>query len=200
MSPILWHSCIQSDTFPGLYAWTGRGGGEPCVAASRARTEQVRAGESQRRIEGMLRSPTVLPLIYVRPVPMSIFSMQRPALIYGLFRWLPLANGDRRRETSGDGGSVSGSRDATNSKRNAPAVSRRLPPSPAVYRRLPPSTAVSKWEPLEQTHSLMLNYREVGVAPIQVRGSRRDGRPMFIEHPGEYGCGWWQAVASRSQR
>ena len=34
----------------------------------------------------------------------------------------------------------------------------------------------------------------------KVRGSRRDGRPMFIEHPGGYGCGWWQAVASRSQR
>ena len=30
--------------------------GEPCVTASRARTAQVRAGESQRRIEGMLRS------------------------------------------------------------------------------------------------------------------------------------------------
>ena len=43
--------------------------GEPCVTASRARTTQVRAGESQRWIEGMLRSPTVLPLIYVRPVP-----------------------------------------------------------------------------------------------------------------------------------
>ena len=25
-------------------------------------------------------------------------------------------------------------------------------------------------------------------------------RPMFIEHPGGYGCGWWQAVTSRSQR
>ena len=25
VSPILWHSCIQSDTFLGLYAWTGRG-------------------------------------------------------------------------------------------------------------------------------------------------------------------------------
>ena len=34
----------------------------------------------------------------------------------------------------------------------------------------------------------------------KVRGSRRDGRPMCIEHPGGYGCGWWQAVASRSQR
>ena len=34
----------------------------------------------------------------------------------------------------------------------------------------------------------------------KVRGSRRDGRPMFIEHPGGYGCGWWQAVASWSQR
>ena len=32
----------------------------------------------------------------------------------------------------------------------------------------------------------------------KVRGSRRDGRPMFIEHPGGYGCGWWQAVASQS--
>ena len=32
----------------------------------------------------------------------------------------------------------------------------------------------------------------------KVRGSRHDGRPMFIEHPGGYGCGWWQAVASRS--
>ena len=45
--------------------------------------------------------------------------------------------------TAVDGGSVSDSRDATNSKRNAPAVSRRLPPS----------TAVSKWEPLEQTQN-----------------------------------------------
>ena len=50
---------------------------EPCVTASRARTAQVRAGEPQRRIEGMLRSPTVLPLIYVRPVPKlsSFFQM-----------------------------------------------------------------------------------------------------------------------------
>ena len=24
VSPILWNSCIQSETFPGLYVWTGR--------------------------------------------------------------------------------------------------------------------------------------------------------------------------------
>ena len=24
VSPILWHSCIQSETFPGLYVWIGR--------------------------------------------------------------------------------------------------------------------------------------------------------------------------------
>ena len=49
-------------------------GGEPCVTASRVRTAQARAGESQRRIEGMLRSPTVLPLIYVRPVHRFLLS------------------------------------------------------------------------------------------------------------------------------
>ena len=59
----------------------------------------------------------------------------------GLFQWLPLASGGERREAAVGGGSVSGSRDATNSKRNAPAVSRRPPPPPAAR----------KWEPLEQT-------------------------------------------------
>ena len=65
---------------------------------------------------------------------------------------LAAVSGGRWRWAAGDGGSVSGSREATNSKRNAPAVSRRLPPPTAASRRSPPLTAASKWEPLEQTH------------------------------------------------
>ena len=62
--------------------------GEPCVTASRARTAQVRAGGSQRRIEGMLRSPTVLPLIYVRPVPLRPIFRACGTATYALAKFL----------------------------------------------------------------------------------------------------------------
>ena len=62
--------------------------GEPCVTASRAHTAQAWAGGSQRRILGMFRSPTVLPLIYVTPVstvPSSCYPAPSLEPIFGQY-------------------------------------------------------------------------------------------------------------------
>ena len=66
------------------------------------------------------------------------------------------------------------------------------------FKAGPVAQSVELWTPRGESTKLCIPVRKV------VRDSRRDGRLMFMLDvygpPREYGYGWWQAVARRSQR